>query len=313
MKVAAGREFFERYGAAAQEIVPDLQWALIEADGAWSQSPRDCDLIVYAADAYTNAFVEAVIQIPVPLWAHTEDAGIDGLFYDVMREKQAAVTHSPGANAPEVAEVAFGFVLWSAKNLGELREHQREHRWKTLRLESLSDKTMLIVGLGAIGSRVATYGKAFGMRVLGIRRSTEAVANVDRQGTMADFSAFLPEADFLVLAIPIAPEVVGLIDRRALALMKQTATLINVGRGALVDIPALKQSLQDGHLRHFCTDVLPTEPWPADDDLWDLPNVLITPHNASSSPLYLRRVGDLWIENLRRYVRGGDAMLHRAF
>jgi phosphoglycerate dehydrogenase-like enzyme len=212
-----------------------------------------------------------------------------------------------------VAEVAFGFVLWSAKHLGELREQQREHRWQTLRLESLSDKTMLIVGLGAIGSRVASYGKAFGMRVLGIRRSTGAVANVDRQGTMADFSAFLPEADFVVLAIPVTPEVVGLIDQRALALMKQTATLINVGRGALVDIPALKQSLQDGHLRHFCTDVLPTEPWPADDDLWDLPNVLITPHNASSSPLYLKRVGDLWIENLRRYVRGGDAMLHRAF
>ena len=313
MKVAAGREFFERYGAAAQEIVPGLQWALIESDGAWSQSPQDCDLIVYAADAYTNAFVEAVVQIPAPRWAHTEDAGIDGLFYDVMREKQAVLTHSPGANAPEVAEVAFGFVLWSAKNFGELREHQREHRWKTLPLESLSDKTMLIVGLGAIGSRVASYGKAFGMRVFGIRRSTGAVANVDQQGTMADFSAFLPAADFLVLAIPVAPEVVGLIDQRALALMKQTATLINVGRGALVDIPALKQSLQDGHLRHFCTDVLPTEPWPADDDLWDLPNVLITPHNASSSPLYLKRVGDLWIENLRRYVRGGDTMLHRAF
>jgi phosphoglycerate dehydrogenase-like enzyme len=313
VKVAAGREFFERYGAAAQEIVPDLQWALIEANGAWSQSPHDCDLIVYAADAYSNAFVEAVIQIPEPRWAHTEDAGIDGLFYDVMREKQAALTHSPGANAPEVAEMAFSFVLWSAKHLGELREQQREHRWQTLPLESLSDKTVLIVGLGAIGSRLATYAKAFGMRVLGIRRSTAGVANVDRQGTMADLSAFLPEADFVVLAIPIAPEVVGLIDQRALALMKQTATLINVGRGALVDIPALKQALQGGHLRHFCTDVLPTEPWPADDDLWDRPDVLITPHNASSSPLYMKRVGDLWIENLRRYVHGGDAMLHRAF
>lgn len=313
MKVAAGRRFFERFGAAAQEIVPDLEWAVIDRDGAWSQSPQDCDLIVYAADAYTNAFVEAVIQIPTPRWAHTEDAGIDGLFYDVMREKRAALTHSPGANAPEVAEVAFSFVLWSAKNLGELREHQREHRWQMLPLESLSDKTVLIVGLGAIGSRVATYSKAFGMRVLGIRRSTEAVANVDRQGTMADLTAFLPEADFVVLAIPIAPEVVGLIDQDSLARMKQTATLVNVGRGALVDIPALKQSLQDGHLRHFCTDVLPTEPWPADDDLWDLPNVLITPHNASSSPLYLKRVGDLWIENLRRYVRGDEALLHRAF
>ena len=292
--------------------MPDLQWALIDPNGTWSRSPQDCDLIVYAADAYTSAFVEAVIQIPAPRWAHTEDAGIDGLFYDVMREKQAVLTHSPGANAPEVAEVAFGFVLWSAKRLGELREQQRDHQWRTLPLESLSDKTVLIVGLGAIGSRVASYSTAFSMQVLGVRRSAEAVGNVDRQGTMADFSAFLPEADFVVLAIPIAPEVVSLIDQHTLALMKRSATLINVGRGALVDIPALKQSLQDGHLRHFCTDVLPTEPWPADDDLWDLPNVLITPHNASSSPLYLKRVGDLWIENLRRYVRS-DALLHRAF
>ena len=312
VKVAAGQRFFELYREAAQGIVPDLEWALIDADGSWSSSPLDCDLIVYAADGYTDAFVDAVTQIAAPRWAHTEDAGIDGPFYDAMREKKAALTHSPGANAPEVAEVAFSFVLWSAKRLGELREHQREHLWRGLRLESLSDKTMLIVGLGAIGSRLAGYGNAFGMRVLGIRRSTEAVANVDRQGTMTDLAAFLPEADFVVLAIPIAPGVIGLIDGAALERMKRTATLINVGRGALVDIQALKRSLADGHLRHFCTDVLPTEPWPADDDLWDLPNVLITPHNASSSPLYLKRVGDLWIENLRRYVRS-DALLHRAF
>jgi phosphoglycerate dehydrogenase-like enzyme len=222
------------------------------------------------------------------------------------------LTHSPGANAPEVAEMAFSFVLWSAKRLGDFREQQRAHEWRKLKLQSLSDKTLLVVGLGAIGSHVAAFGKAFGMRVLGIRQSTLAVANVDRQGTMADLAAFLPEADFVVLAIPIAPEVVGLIDQDALARMRPTATLINVGRGALIDIPALKQTLLAGRLRHACLDVLPTEPWPADNDLWDVPNLCITPHIAFSSPLYLKRVGDLWIENLRRYVQG-EAMLHRAF
>lgn len=312
MKVAAGRVFFEHFGAAAREIAPDLQWALIDANGTWSESPQDCDLIVWAADAYTDAFVDAVIQIPVPCWAHTEDAGIDGRFYDAMREKKVVLTHSPGANAPEVAEMAFSFVLWSAKHLGELREQQCAHHWEKLRLDSLSDKTILIVGLGAIGSRVATFSKAFGMQVLGIRRTAEAVANVDRQGTLTDLDAFLPEADFVVLAIPVAREVIGLIGQEALGRMKPTATLVNVGRGALIDIPALKQALRVGHLRHVCLDVLPVEPWPEDDDLWDIHSVFITPHNASSSPLYLKRVGDLWIENLRRYVRG-DAMLHRAF
>jgi phosphoglycerate dehydrogenase-like enzyme len=312
VKVAAGHEFFKHFGALAQDIVPDLSWALIDASGTWSASPQDCDLLVYAADAYTDAFVQTVIKLPDVRWAHTEDAGIDGLFYDAMREKRVALTHSPGANAPEVAEMAFSFVLWSAKQLGELRDQQRAHTWQKLKLESLSDKTMLVVGLGAIGSRVAAFGKAFGMHILGIRRSSQAVPNVDRQGTLGDLDVFLPEADFVVLAIPIAPEVVGLIDQATLARMKPTATLANVGRGALIDIPALKTALAAGRLRHACLDVLPTEPWPADDDLWEVPNLLITPHNASTSPLYLQRVGDLWIENLKRFV-SGEAMLHQAF
>jgi phosphoglycerate dehydrogenase-like enzyme len=312
VKVAAGHEFHKHFGAVAEGIVPDLRWALIDASGTWSDSPQDCDLLVYAADAYTDAFVQTVIKLPEVRWAHTEDAGIDGLFYDAMREKGVALTHSPGANAPEVAEMAFSFVMWSAKHLGELRDQQRAHIWQKLKLDSLSDKTLLVVGLGAIGSRVAVFGKAFGMQVLGIRRSSQAVPNVDRQGTMNDFETFLPEADFVVLAIPIAPDVVGLIDQVALARMKPTATLVNVGRGALIDIPVLKTALAAGRLRHACLDVLPNEPWPASDDLWDVPNLLMTPHNASTSPLYLQRVGELWIENLKRFVSGG-AMLHRAF
>ena len=92
--------------------------------------------------------------------------------------------------------------------------------------------------------------------------------------------------------------------------MKSTATLINVARGAIVDIEALKEALRTGAIRQACLDVFPTEPLPADDDLWDMPNVFITPHTASTSPLYLPRVAELWLENLRRYVRG-EELLHR--
>ena len=312
MKVAAGRLFYEHHHAAAEAIVDNLDWALYDPGGSWSASPLDCDLIVYAADAYKPDFVNSVIQIPAPSWTHTEDAGIDGLIYDVMREKKVPLTHSPAANAPEVAEMAFSSVLWSAKNLGELRDQQRARHWQKLPLESLSDKTILVIGLGAIGSRVAAFGKAFGMRILGLRRSSEAVANVDLQGTLTDLPSFLLKADFVVLALPISPETQSLINGEALAQMKPTATLVNVGRGALIDIPALKEALRAGHLRHVCLDVLPAEPWPADDDLWDFPNVLITPHNASVSPLYIQRVGELWLENLRHFV-DGEPMRHRAF
>ena len=310
MKVAAGREFFVRFGEAAQAIVPELGWALIEPDGSWSTSPDDCDLIVLAGDAYRKAFIDTMIQLPQPRWAHTEDAGTDGRFYDAMRAKSALVSHSPGTNAPEVAEFAVGFVLWSAKRFGELSARQRQHRWQELGLESLSDKTALVVGLGAIGSRIVAMLTGFGLRILGIRQSTQLVVGVEQQGTLADLRQFLPEADFVILATPATPQTHGLIGADELALMKSSATLINIARGVIVDIAALKEALRAGRLRHACLDVLPTEPWPADDDLWDMPNVFITPHTASTSPLYLPRVGELWLENLRRYVQG-EELRHR--
>ncbi|MBI3301823.1 MAG: D-2-hydroxyacid dehydrogenase [Deltaproteobacteria bacterium] len=312
MQVAAGRAFCERVAAQAREIAPTLRWVLIDADGSCAEPPEECELVVLAGDSYTNKFVETVLQLPAIRWAHTEDAGTDGRFYDAMRERGVTVTHSPGANAVEVAEFVFGLMLWSAKRLGEFRDQQRAHRWKLLGLESLSDKTVLVVGLGAIGRQVAAFAKGFGMQVLGIRRSRDAVAHVDQQGTLADLPRFLTAADFIVLALPLTPEVCGLIGRNELACMKPTATLINVARGALVDVSALKEALVQGQLRQVCLDVLPTEPWPAEDDLWDVPNLFLTPHNAWSSPLYLPRVATLWLENLRRYVRG-EELLHRAF
>jgi phosphoglycerate dehydrogenase-like enzyme len=312
MQVAAGRSFSERVATQAQAIVSDLRWILISADGIASEPPEHCELLVLAGDSYTPKFVEAVLKIPALRWVHTEDAGTDGLFYDTMRERGVMVTHSPSANAVEVAEFTFGLILWSAKRFGELHDNQRAHHWKLLRLESLSDKSVLIVGLGAIGKQVAVYAKSFGMRVLGIRQSSAPVTYVDQQGTVADLPQFLAAADFIVLAVPLTAETRGLIGKRELACMRSTATLINVARGAVVDILALKEALTGGRLRQACLDVLPTEPWPAEDALWDVPNLFMTPHNAWSSPLYLPRVAELWLENLRRYVRG-EELLYRAF
>ena len=310
MHIAAGQSFVGQVDHRARILVPDLHWVVINADGSCAEPADSCDLLVLAGESYTAQFVEAVLKIPAVRWAHTEDAGTDGLFYDTMRARGVTVTHSPGTNAIEVAEFAFGQILWSAKRLGAFRDNQRAHRWQLLGLESLSDKTILVIGLGAIGREVAKFAKAFGMRVLGIRQSPTAVANVDQQGTLADLSQLLPVADFVVLAVPLTDQTRELIGARALACMKPTATLINVARGAVVNVQALKEALQAGTIRQACLDVLPTEPWPANDDLWDVPNLFLTPHNAWSSPMYLPRVAELWLENLRRYVRGNE-LLHR--
>lgn len=310
MKVAAARILFERYGTQAQAIVPDLQWALMDRDASWLSPPDDCDIAVWAAYACCPEFQEAAVRMPDLRWLHSEDAGLDGPFYDAIRAKGAMLTHCPGANAREVAEFAFGFVLWSAKRLGAFYVQQRQHQWRRLDLESLSDKTMLVVGLGAIGAYVATFAKSFGMRVLGIRQSPEPVAHVDQQGTLADLHAFLAAADHVVLALPATSTTEGLIGAEALAHMQPTATLINVARGSIVELPPLCEALAAGRLGRACLDVQPVEPWPENDPLWDTPNLFLTPHIAYSSPLYLPRVAELWLENLRRYVQG-EALLHR--
>lgn len=309
MKIAAGRSFHELVKSRAHALAPDLQWALVDPNGSWSDSPDDAELLVLAGDAYTSTFVERVVQIPTLRWAHTEDAGTDGFFYDTMRARGVMVSHNPGANAIEVAEFAFGVLLWSAKRLGELQAQQRAHRWRLLGLESVSDKTLLIVGLGAIGSRVAVYAKAFGMQVLGIRQSAARVTEVDEQGTLADLPRFLPRADFVLLAIPGTAATRNVLGEAEFALMKPTATVINVARGSVLDLPALRTALDEKRIRQACLDVLPQEPWPATDALWDHSRIFLTPHNAWSSPLYAPRVAELWLENLQRYLRG-ETLLH---
>jgi phosphoglycerate dehydrogenase-like enzyme len=310
MRVAAGQSFFECVADRADTIVRNLEWVFIKADGSAIKSPEACELLVLAGESYTSHFVDTVLRIPAVRWAHTEDAGTDGRFYDAMHARGVTVTHSPGTNAREVAEFAFGQMLWAAKRFDTFRAQQHARQWNVLGLEALSDKTLLIVGLGAIGQHVAHFAKAFGMQVLGIRRSPEPVPNVDQQGTLAQLPYFLSAADFVVLAVPLTQETKGFIGKDELALMKQTATLINVARGAVVDIDALRAALRHGHIRQACLDVLPAEPWPTEDDLWEVPNLFITPHNASSSSLYLPRVAELWLENLRRYVRR-EELLHR--
>ena len=202
--------------------------------------------------------------------------------------------------------------MWGAKRLGEFRDLQRAHDWHQLKQTGLGAATILVVGLGAIGSRVAAYARAFGMTVHGIRRSAEPLPGLDRQGTLADLADFLPEADFVVLAVPNTGETAGMIGRDALARMKPGATLVNVGRGALVDIEALRGALASGGIAQAFLDVLPTEPLPADSDLWDIPNLFISPHAACMTPLYTVRVGEIWLENLKRFL-AGDELIHRAF
>ncbi len=307
MKVAAGEKFAAMHGPAAGQIAPDLEWVTMDGERRWSADPSSCELAIYASQTYNEVFVDALADMPELRWGHSEDAGTDGRFVDSLSARGVTLTHSPGTNAPEVAEMALGFLLWSAKRLGDLRDQQAARHWNRIALHALNDQHALVVGLGAIGGRIVQLCRAFGMTVSGVRQSGEPFPGLQRQGTLADVGGMVANADYVILAIPITPSTAGLVDGALLAAMKRSAVLINVGRGGLVESGALHQALTEGIIRGACLDVVHSEPLPADDPLWRAPNLLITPHCASETPLYMVRVGEVWLENLRRF-RAGETM-----
>jgi len=238
-------------------------------------------------------------------------AGVNQYALDAFRARGVRLASARGVNERAVAEHALALMLALSRQLHVARDNQARRHWRGMatdpaeREDELAGKTLLVVGLGLIGTRLAHYAKALGMRVLGVRRSASApdgpVDGVHRPDRLLEV---LPQADVIALTCPLTPETTGLIGREALARVKPSAMLINVARGAVVDEPALIEALQDGRIAAAGLDVTVEEPLPAGSPLWGLSNVLITPHTAGETLAYEERVIDLLLDNLGRLWRG---------
>jgi len=214
-----------------------------------------------------------------------------------------------------VAEHAIALILALARRLPEARDNQRKHVWRGMigdlaaREDELGGKTLLIVGLGDIGGRLARLAKAFDMRVIGLRRDpANGVGAADAVHRMGELKALLPEADFVALTCPLVKETENLIDGAALGAMKGSAFLINVARGRCVDEVALTRALSEGRIAGAALDVAVEEPLAAASPLWDIETALITPHAAGETRRYEDNVLDILLDNLNRLWRG-DATL----
>lgn len=304
MKILAGKNFHNQFGQRAIDIWPGCDWILFESDGSWSASPYEAHIAVLIDDAYCQHFKDAILKASNIDWVHTENTGVDGPFYKELLNRDILLTRSPGANAPEVAEFVFSMILWTMKCLGTFHLQQQSGIWERQQLQGLNDKTILVIGLGAIGNRIVRIAKSFDMHVLGIRKTNQHIEGVDELGTLSDLPKFLPRAEIIVLALPLTSQTDNLISNAEFEMMKDTALLVNVARGRLVDIDALKKHLSIKPNMHACLDVMPREPLPEDDELWYYPNVFITPHIAWSSPLYRSRAANIWLDNFKLFKEG---------
>jgi phosphoglycerate dehydrogenase-like enzyme len=247
---------------------------------------------------------------PAVRWMHTPSAGVDHLLIPEVFERDIVLTNSAGVHAIPIAEFVLAFMLDRSKQLPLFRAAQAERRWaKELEPQELFEKIVLIIGIGGIGHAIATRAAAFGMRVWGSRRTPRPMSGVERVVGSADWRTLLPEADYVVIAAPLTPETTRMIDADALALMKPSAYLINVARGAVIDEPALIAALQTGRISGAALDTFTHEPLDRESPLWGLPNVVMTPHSTAFSPRMRERQMNLFLENLRR-VQVGEPLLN---
>lgn len=249
---------------------------------------------------------EAVQHAPRLRWIHSTAAGVDQLLYPEVLDREIMVTTSSGIHHSLVEHV-LAVLLALTRRLHIAMRNQIQHRWeRSQRImgDEIAGQTLGILGLGAIGTELATKAHALGMRVIGTKRTPAQIPGVERVLPPAGLAEVLRAADAVVIALPLTPATRGLIGERELRAMKSTAVLINVGRGPIVQEPALVQALREQWIAGAALDVFEVEPLPADSPFYALENVIVTPHVSGTSPYYMDRAVPVFSENLASYLQG---------
>ncbi len=242
-------------------------------------------------------------------WIHSYQVGVDRCLSDPeVRKLDFIMTNNKRTSAPSISELAIGMALMLSKNIHQFQKEQFQQRWaqSDVRLTAdLSGKTMLVLGLGGVGTETARRASALGMRVIATRNSSrEGPEFVDKVGLSNEMYELAGEADVVVNALPLTDKTNGLIDRKFFDALKPGAYYINVGRGKTTVTDDLVAALNDGTLAGAGLDVMDPEPLPSEHPLWVAKNVVITPHIAGRNSDSLRRTLLIARENLRRYVKG---------
>lgn len=257
---------------------------------------------------FNDSFIETVGTATNLKWVHFITAAIEHFpFVTALQQRGIKLTHSAGSNGEPVAQTALGGLLMLARGFPHWWAAQGRREWVPMRGEAvprdLAGQTALIIGLGTIGSTLARYCRALGMRVIGLRRTPGPVDEVDEVHAPRALPELLPRCDWVILACPLTPETERLINGAALARLPRGARLINVARGGVMDQAAVIEALRSGQLGGAYLDVFEHEPLPADSPLWAMPNVIVSPHNASSSSGNNDRAAQIFLANLVQWAR----------
>ena len=277
---------------------PDVELSIGTDVESLRRSAETADAVLIAP-RYASILTELWREVGNARWIHTLAAGVESLPFDLLRRSDVVVTNSRGLYADALGEFAIAAMLWFAKDLGRLIRNQHERRWEPYDVTRLEGQTVGIIGYGGIGHAVGRRAEALGMHVLTTRRRREL-----GDPTIEEVIA---ESHYVVMCTPLTPSTRRLMSRERIAAMKSDAVFVNVGRAGTVDEEALLDALRNRRIRGAALDVFDVEPLPPEHPLWQLDNVLISPHTADHTPDAHERAMSFFIENLRRF-RAGESL-----
>lgn len=301
-----------RHGDAIQSISPGLRPIIYEGNDVL---PDDIiatiNTVFYSSDLWpdrSRGFVLSILKATSVKWMHTFSAGVDSPFFVQLMERGIRLTNSSGATASPIAQTTVLYMLALSRNVRAWFQHQQKHEWSRHEFAELDGARLAVIGMGPIGIEIARLGVALNMNVEAIRRTPTGTEpcptfSFDR------LDSVLSQADWVAVALPLTANTRQIFNAETFAIMKPGAHFINVGRGELVDEESLIATLQSGHLAGAALDVFATEPLSPDSPLWDMANVIITPHSSAGSSQSGLRSEDIFLKNLARYV-AGEPMLN---
>ena len=238
-------------------------------------------------------------------WIQMTSAGMDKIPTSKLDADDLTICNASGVHAPQVVELAWTLTLAIANRLPKLVQNQQQHHWSWEKRNDLEGSTAGIIGLGGIGRRYARVASAFGMHVLAVDlHQPPKPDDVKSLWPINRLDEMIQSSDVVMISCPYTPETHHLINRNRLALMQPTAFLINIARGEIIDEEAMVEALCEGRIAGAGIDVTKTEPLPEDSPLWDVPNLIITPHSAGISPYRTQRLLQFFCSNLQRYLAG---------
>ena len=298
------------------DLMPAPRYVADHGDPAWRRNPaqeREWHQLLGQAEVFLD-FPQyesrPLLELAPKLrWVQTTSAGVGTLVQRLgLQDSHLIVTTTSGVHAQPLAEFVFAALLYHTKEIGRLKEEQRAHQWHRFAGIELAGRTMAIIGPGRIGREIARIARAFRMRVTALGRDNDPgraeSLGVDRLYSREHLPTMLAEADCLVVCAPFTPETEDLLGAAEFAALKPGAVFVNIGRGAIIDEEALLRSLREGRIAFAALDVFREEPLPPQSPFWDLPNVLINPHSASTVVTENAKIAELFVRNLDHYLAG---------